>query len=252
MTQTPRASGMLQDAIGADPTDAIHMLSERVYRSILRLVHRGQLKGGAPLRIDELSRILNVSPTPVREGLARLAATGLVIHEPRKGFRVAPPLTGNQFDLLMDARELLEVGAAGLALATGNPDFVPALREALVAQEAASRAFYDTPADAADFEEAEWAVLDADLAFHHVVFQFTNNPFMTLMADSLNGQSHRQRQQADRGVSDSLEALAEHTAIVRAAESGDRGAIESAMRMHLRLVRARARSDMAAPREDTS
>jgi hypothetical protein len=30
---------------------------------------------------------------------------------------------------------------------------------------------------------------------------------------------------------------------VRAAESGDSGAIESAMRLHLRLVRVRARKD---------
>jgi DNA-binding GntR family transcriptional regulator len=246
MTLTPGAADTLQDS------DATHMLSERVYRSILRLVHRGQLKGGAPLRIEELSRILNVSPTPVREGLARLAATGLVIHEPRKGFRVAPPLTSDQFELLMDARELLEVGASGLALATGSPDFAPALRKALQTQEAAAKAFHDPVNGNTDREEAEWAVIDADLAFHHVLFEFTGNPFIGVMADSLNGQSHRLRQQADRGVSDALEAVAEHTAILRAAESGDRGAIESAMRMHLRLVRARARHDLAASREETT
>jgi DNA-binding GntR family transcriptional regulator len=251
MTLTPGAADTLHDS------DATHMLSERVYRSILRLVHRGQLKGGAPLRIEELSRILNVSPTPVREGLARLAATGLVIHEPRKGFRVAPPLTGDQFELLMDARELLEVGASGLALATGSPDFVPSLRKALQVQEAAAVAFSGPSGGAAadplaDREEAEWAVIDADLAFHHVLFEHTGNPFIGVMADSLNGQSHRLRQQADRGVSDALEAVAEHTAILRAAESGDRGAIESAMRMHLRLVRARARADRAASREETT
>lgn len=251
MTQTPSTDGTLQEAMGADATDATHMLSERVYRSILRLLRRGQLRGGAPLRIEELSRILNVSPTPVREGLARLAATGLVIHEPRKGFRVAEPLTGEQFELLMDARELLEVGAAGLALAIDDPAFVPALRQALRTQEAAVRTFHD-PALAADVEDAEWAVIDADLAFHHVLFEFTRNPFVSIMADSLNGQSHRLRQQADRGVEDALEAVSEHTAIVRAAESGDRAAIESAMRMHLRLVRARARHDIAARREENT
>jgi DNA-binding GntR family transcriptional regulator len=249
MTQTPNADGTLQEAMGTDPADATHMLSERVYRSILRLVRRGQLRGGAPLRIEELSRILNVSPTPVREGLARLAATGLVIHEPRKGFRVAQPLTGAQFELLMDARELLEVGAAGLALATDDPEFVPSLRQALSDQEAAVRTFTD-PVLAAAEEDAEWAVIDADLAFHHVLFEHTHNTFMIVMADSLNGQSHRLRQQADRGVSDAVEAVSEHASIVRAAESGDRTAIESAMRMHLRLVRARARQDIAARRED--
>jgi DNA-binding GntR family transcriptional regulator len=240
------AGGGLKEAMATVGTGDTHMLSERVYRSILRLVSRGQLRRGAPLRIEEISRILNVSPTPVREGLVRLAATGLVVHEPRKGFRVAPPLIGEQFERLMDARELLEVGAAGLALGSGGPAFVTALRGALDAQEAAVQAFRHlapgTPAEEAD--DAEWAVIDADLSFHHVLFEFTNNPFVRIMADSLNGQSHRLRQSADRGVSDDLEAVTEHAAIVRAAESGDRGAIESAMRMHLRLVRARARNDI--------
>lgn len=247
-TNSARAGSELKDVMASAAAEDTYMLSERVYRSILRLVRRGRLQRGAPLRIEELSRILNVSPTPVREGLLRLQATGLVVHEPRKGFRVAPPLTGEQFERLMDARELLEVGAAGLALASGGSGFAAALREALDAQQAAVQAFHrlapGTPAQEAD--DAEWAVIDADLSFHHVVLDFTDNPFVRLMAGSLNGQSHRLRQTADRGVSDDLEAVTEHASIVRAAESGDRAAIESAMRMHLRLVRARAHNDLTA------
>lgn len=228
--------------------DSPSMLSEQVYRSIMRSVGRGELSRGAPLRIEELARRLNVSPTPVREGLTRLEATGLVVHEPRKGFRVAPPLTVEQFEKLMDAREVLEVGAAGLAAASGDADFAAALRQALAAQQAAVDAFGSARPGSAD-DDAAWAVIDADVAFHHVIFARTHNPFVGLMADALNGQSHRVRQSAEHGVSDSTEALTEHAAIVRAAESGDGQAVESAMRMHLRLVRARARRDLDAERD---
>lgn len=229
--------------------DSPRMLSERVYRSIMRSVGRGQLSRGTPLRIEELARRLNVSPTPVREGLTRLEATGLVVHEPRKGFRVAPPLTAEQFEKLMDAREVLEVGATGLAAVSGDTGFAAALRQALAAQQDAVQSFVAAPPDGDD-DDVAWAVIDADLAFHHVVFARTHNPFVGLMADALNGQSHRVRQSAEHGVSDSTEALTEHAAIVRAAESGDRQAVESAMRMHLRLVRARARRDLEAEREE--
>ena len=226
------------------------MLSERVYRSIMQSVSRGQLARGAPLRIEELARRLNVSPTPVREGLTRLEGTGLVVHERRKGFRVAPPLTAEQFEKLMDAREVLEVGAAGLAIASGDPAFASTLRGALAAQQAAVEAFDAMSPHGDAVDDLAWAVIDADVALHHVIFSRTHNPFVGLMAEALNGQTHRVRQSAEHGVSDSNEALSEHAAIVRAADSGDRQAVESAMRMHLRLVRARARRDLDGDRED--
>lgn len=226
------------------------MLSEQVYRSIMRSVGRGELRRGMPLRIEELARLLNISPTPVREGLSRLEATGLVVHEPRKGFRVAPPLTSEHFDKLMDARELLEVGAAALAVDSGDVGFPPALRHALTVQQAAVDAFIAASEPGPPSDDLAWAVIDADLAFHHVIFARTHNPYVGLMADALNGQSHRVRQSAEHGVSDSQEALTEHAAIVRAAESGDRLAVESAMRMHLRLVRARANRELDTEGKD--
>lgn len=230
--------------------DSPQMLSEQVYRSILRSVGRGQLKRGMPLRIEELARVLNVSPTPVREGLSRLEATGLVVHEPRRGFRVAPPLTAEQFDKLMDAREVLEVGAAGLAARSDEAGFAAALRQALVVQQAAVDDFIAASRTGPSSHDLAWAVIDADLAFHHVIFARTHNSFVGLMADALNGQSHRVRQSAEHGVSDSQEAVTEHAAIVRAAESGDQLAVESAMRMHLRLVRARAGREHNSDGED--
>lgn len=233
-----------------DADSSPQMLSEQVYRSIVRSVGRGQLRRGAPLRIEELARVLNVSPTPVREGLSRLEATGLVVHEPRKGFRVAPPLTAEQFDKLMDAREILEVGAAGLAARSGDPAFAAALRHAFEIQQAAVDEFIAASRSGPPDDDVAWAVIDADLAFHHVIFARTHNSFVGLMADALNGQSHRVRQSAEHGVSDSQEALTEHAAIVRAAESGDQLAVESAMRMHLRLVRARASRELDPDGED--
>lgn len=239
------ANGVALPEEGASLSGDTYMLSERVYRAIIRLVMRGELSRGAPLRIEELSRILNVSPTPVREGLTRLEAIGLVVHEPRKGFRVSPPLTGERLERLLDARELLEVGAVSLALVGGGLKFPQALRSALHAQEAAVSAYHHgTQTSPEEERDASWAVIEADLAFHGVIFDFTDNPFVRIMADSLHGHAHHVRQTPNRRLSDDLEVVTEHAVIVRAAESGDRAAIESAMRMHLRFVRKRAREEI--------
>jgi DNA-binding GntR family transcriptional regulator len=67
------------------------------------------------LNIDALALDLNVSPTPIREALARLSAERLVTFEPFKGYRVSPLLTTMQVANLMHARRLIEVDAARLA-----------------------------------------------------------------------------------------------------------------------------------------
>lgn len=226
-------------------------LSERVYSSILRGIALGDMQRGARLRIEALAEQLGVSPTPVREALSRLETTGLVVHPPNRGFRIAPRLTADQFDRLMDARELIEVGAIGLASAEQGTSFATALRTSLNTQETAVQQLQAVSDHDADPDDA-WAVIDADLEFHRVVLAHTNNPFVELMAHSLSGQSHRVRQSAEHGVSDVLEALAEHAAIARAVESGDRQAAESAMRMHMRLVRVRGHLDIESEQKGTN
>jgi DNA-binding GntR family transcriptional regulator len=99
------------------------VLSERVYRAVLQMLAQGSLRRGAALRIGVLSKALAVSPTPVREALARLAASGLIAHEARKGYRIAPPLNAEQLKELMDARRLIEVGAIGHACRNGGRAF---------------------------------------------------------------------------------------------------------------------------------
>lgn len=220
-----------------------HTLSERVYRSILRQIARGEMQRGDRLRIEALAERLGVSPTPVREALSRLESTGLVVHPRNRGFHISPRLSAGQFDRLMDARELIEVGAIGLAASEGDPAFASSLHRALEEQEGAVQQFQTAATDDAG-TDAAWAVIDADLEFHRVILEGSQNHFVRLMADSLSGQSHRIRQSAEHGVSDALEALAEHAAIVRAAQAGDRVAVESAMRLHIRLVRARGHRDI--------
>jgi len=222
------------------------VLSERVYRAILQMLAQGTLRRGASLRIGILSKALEVSPTPVREALARLAANGLIVHEPRRGYRIAPPLTSEQLEQLMDARRLIEIGAIEHACRNGGEAFRFDLATALAAQKAAVDALHSAkPADRAERVALEWRVIEADLRFHQVIFDHTHNQFIRMLADALCAQLYRVRQSAEQGVYDSTQALAEHRMILDAVAAGDPTTAERSMKDHMDLVEQRSAADLA-------
>jgi DNA-binding GntR family transcriptional regulator len=225
--------------------DTPQVLSERVYRAVLQMLTQGKLRRGATLRIGVLSKALGVSPTPVREALARLVATGLIVHEARKGYRIAPPLNGEQIRELMDARRLIEVAAIDHACRFGREAFRTELAAALAAQKAAAERLHSaTPGSRGERAALEWRVLEADLHFHQVIFDHTHNRFIRVMADSLNAQLHRVRQSAEQGLFDDAQALAEHKIILDAVLTGDVSAAKATMFHHMNLVEQRSAADL--------
>jgi len=87
-------------------------LTDSVYEAVTELVMDQHIAAGARVNIDLVARQLNVSPTPVREALARLEMDGLVMKEPLRGYSVTPTLDTKTFNDLYDVRRLLEPFAA--------------------------------------------------------------------------------------------------------------------------------------------
>ena len=67
---------------------------------------------GSRLNIDALAKTLGVSPTPVREALARIEAEGLIVKGPTRGYLVAPLIRLEDLHSLIDFRLLIEPAAA--------------------------------------------------------------------------------------------------------------------------------------------
>jgi DNA-binding GntR family transcriptional regulator len=82
-------------------------LGDDVYETLRALVLEHTLTPGERLNIDALSRNLEVSPTPVREALARLESEGLIRKRPLVGYTVSPLLTRAEFTEMFDMRLLL-------------------------------------------------------------------------------------------------------------------------------------------------
>lgn len=84
-------------------------LSDRAYAVIRDRIVNGELSPGEFVREQELSDALDVSRTPVREGLGRLASEGLLERIAHRGFRVPERSLARLLDLypIVSALELL-------------------------------------------------------------------------------------------------------------------------------------------------
>lgn len=141
------------------------LLRDDVYRSIRDAIVRGQLAPGEQLRDQELGAWLQVSRTPVREALQRLAQAGLVVAQPGRMTRVAP----EDPDLIVSARQIAaELHALALSLA-----FESLTEEDLESMEAANARLRE----ALDSGDAE-AAIAADDDFHEVALNRSGNPLI--------------------------------------------------------------------------
>ena len=141
------------------------LLRDDVYRSIRDAIVRGQLAPGEQLRDQELGAWLQVSRTPVREALQRLAQAGLVVAQPGRMTRVAP----EDPDLIVNARQIAaELHALALSLA-----FESLTEEDLESMEAANARLRE----ALDSGDAE-AAIAADDDFHEVALNRSGNPLI--------------------------------------------------------------------------
>ncbi|WP_394751108.1 GntR family transcriptional regulator [Spongiimicrobium salis] len=64
-------------------------LKSQIIKALWQLIIDGEILPNEPLREIHLTKVLNISRTPLREALQQLEWEGIVISEPRKGFRLS-------------------------------------------------------------------------------------------------------------------------------------------------------------------
>ena len=141
----------------------------------------GEIPPGSVLRQEHLSEQFQVSRTPVREALRRLAALGLVTFEPNRGVRVRM-LSRDEIREAFMARAELE----GLATELATPRMTD---EDLAALEQAERRFSTVTQTLVEVSHAgrqdlvlarEWLL--ANHAFHDVIYEAAQVPLIERMA----------------------------------------------------------------------
>lgn len=202
------------------------MLGDEVYAVLQLAIMDGTIPPDERLNAGELARRFEVSPTPVREALARLESDGLVEKLPLKGYRTTNLLNEQELIDLFELRLLLEPGSAARAAERRTPaDIAELRREIEIAESAIGRA------DA-------YAVLSQhDMRLHDHVFLAARNETVRLAYTRAHCHLHTFRlAYTGSYVADTVH---EHAALVDAIARGDITGAETAMREHIELSRER-------------
>lgn len=186
------------------------------------------------LNIDALAIDLSVSPTPIREALARLAAERLVTFEPFKGYRVSPLLTTAQVADLMHVRRLIEVDAARLA---ARRILIPDL----ITVERLLQQILD---ESACVEVGSWShgyrqFNQLDKQFHETIVNAAGNQFLLTAYRSLNIHLELGRFYHVFGEMDQTQTCVEHNVIFQALRAHQPDEAAAAVEQHLHATEER-------------
>ncbi|HQY91091.1 GntR family transcriptional regulator [Caldilinea sp.] len=215
-------------------TEPKTVLADAVYE---RLKARIMDQGYPPrerLNIDALAVDLSVSPTPIREALARLSAERLVTFAAFKGYRVSPLLTTAQVEDLMHVRRLIEVDAARLA---ARRILIPDL----ITVERLLQQILD---ESAGVEVGSWShgyrqFNQLDRQFHEIIVSAAGNQFLLGAYRSLNVHIELGRFYNVFREMDQAETCVEHDAIFQALRARQPDAAADAVERHLHATEDR-------------
>ena len=195
-------------------------LRDVVFNTLRRAILRGELKPGERLMEIQLANKLGVSRTPVREAIRKLELEGLVLMIPRKGAEVADISEKSLKDVL-EVREALEELAARLACDKITKEGINRLKEA-----------------AQDFRSALKSnditqMAEADVRFHDVICNATENQKLGQLLNNLREQMYRYRIEylKDQHVYEKL--LSEHEEIIRHIEKGEKDEAARVVSRHI-------------------
>lgn len=198
-------------------------LADHVYQRLVEAIHSGALQTGAPLHVADLASQFNVSPSPVRDALSRLAAEGLAVNNPNRRTTVVSFARQDIIDTFQ-LREILECGAARLAADHIQPGQLSELRK--VAEQC------DALVDSTAHKKAK---LDLDNQFHLLVAEASGNALLRQEIVRCNRRV-RAIQWLKLDPPTMKQAHPEHLKVIAALERRDPDAAEAAMKAHLHVA----------------
>lgn len=192
---------------------------------IEEIVLSGELPAGSKLDEMALARRFNVSRTPVREALRRLASTGLIDLIPNRGAFTAT-LSDTQLHEMFIAMAELEATCARLAAIS----MTPTERQAF--QRLHNRmGELVGPNDVRGFGEM-------NDAFHILIYRGAHNHYLEGLASSLRKRLSLYRRSQFRTTGRLQHSFHEHDAVVRAVIAGDANRAHATMLQHFDMVEA--------------
>lgn len=196
-------------------------LSEIVYQEVKEMILSGELPQGNRIVLDDMAEKLNLSITPVREGLNKLAQEDLIHMTPRTSYKVT------QFDKkdisdIYDLRELLETYA--LKSSEGNLSRFPVAR---------FRELCNKSMQGRNCKE----FIQIDIEFHKEIIALSTNLKLPKMFDSIYNAVRILSLPSAQLKGRIVKSQAEHIAILDAIETNEVEHAVSALSFHIKRTK---------------
>lgn len=197
------------------PISRTNTRSHAAYHQIKQQILSGKLTGSDRLREIEVSQLLGIGRTPVRESLKRLEDEGLLTNEPRRGL-VVTSLDQQAVTELYAMREVLEGAAAAFAA-----------RHATEAEIHNMQCILDEYGPDVD-------AVTHNLDFHQSIYGAAHNRHLIRSLQSVSDTTYLLGQSTLASRERAEIAQTEHRAILDAIRSGDPERAAEAARTHIR------------------
>lgn len=195
-------------------------LRDVVYNTLRNAILRGELKPGERLMEMHLANRLGVSRTPIREAIRMLEQEGLAVTVPRRGAQVAK-MTEKDLQDVLEIRDAMDELAVKMACQRMTGEMLQELKETM--------RDFEVAAETKDVRQ----IVEADEAFHNVIYRMADNPKLEMIVQNLKEQMYRFRYEYVKGNESYDRLISEHRAIIEGFERQDGAYVKKIMHLHL-------------------
>lgn len=208
-------------------------LREQAVEVLRELIVNGTIQAGGRINEAELAAELGISRGPLREGIQRLGAEGLIEFRGNRGAYVRD-VTIEDAKQMYEAREVFEVAAARLATQRATETEIAELERQIAEVDALLQVNSDSAYP-----------IDAD--FHKRILELSKNPYLERCGNELHAQLRIARLRSGNRPERTREALEEHRAVLVAIAKRDQEGAAEMMAKHIRNTLAALTERMANP-----
>ncbi|WP_226623277.1 GntR family transcriptional regulator [Alloyangia pacifica] len=197
--------------------------AERAYQTVRKLLVEFKLRPNERINEVQLSRELELSRTPIREALNRLASEGFVQFAPNRGFHVRPLSTDGLLDLY-ELRAIIEIAAFRLMVERAEEAELDRFAE-----------FWRSVRDGYQMRAPD-EILELDERFHMLIAELSGNLEIPVQLSAINARIRFIRRIQIEHVSHDTNQVHAHDEIVDAALRRDLEGGEAALRRHIEMT----------------
>jgi DNA-binding GntR family transcriptional regulator len=212
------------DKFNLKPVQKKKTTKEIVYEQVKKAVLNGTIGKDEVLTETLLADKLETSRTPVREAVADLTKDGLLVHIPRKGFKVRR-ITENEKEQIIFLRVSIETEGLRKLVGSVKEEQIDLLRGIISSQEMAMK------------ENDRVQYIELDQHFHRKILEFADQNLLEQILLELYNLARLIGHQALMKEGRMEEVIKEHNDILNALEAKDSEKALELMNKHLQKTR---------------